>query len=51
MYKKSSGLAGAGGLAATGAPNVAILLGVMLALCIVGLCFYRTSAVLNRNGR
>ncbi len=49
MYKKSAGAGGAGAagaLATTGAPNVALYIGVAIVLSIIGLCLYRTSVVL-----
>lgn len=39
-------VAAGGGLAATGASNVAILLGVGIAMLIAGLCMIRTTTVL-----
>ena len=54
MYKNSLGAGGAGGagtLAATGAPNIAIFIGVAAALTILGLCLYRSSVVFGRGRR
>jgi hypothetical protein len=39
-------VAAGGGLAATGASNVAILLGVGIAMLVAGLCMIRTTTVL-----
>jgi hypothetical protein len=54
MYKKSIGAGGAGGagaLASTGAPDIALFLGVGAALILIGLCLYRSSVVLGRHDR
>ena len=54
MYKKSAGAGGAGAagaLATTGAPNVALYLGVAIVLSIIGLCLSRSSVVLGRGDR
>ena len=54
MYKKSAGAGGAGAvgaLATTGAPDVALYLGVAIVLGIIGLCLYRSSVVLGRGDR
>ena len=53
MYKihVGAGGAGVGALATTGAPNVALYIGVAIVLGIVGLCLYRSSVVLGRGDR
>ncbi|HTJ66106.1 MAG TPA: hypothetical protein VL551_01130 [Actinospica sp.] len=53
MYKNlgAGGAGGAGALAATGAPNIAVFLGVAAALTVIGLCLYRSSVVFGRGRR
>jgi hypothetical protein len=54
MYKNSLGAGGAGGtgaLAATGAPNIALFIGIAVALTLIGLGLYRSSVVFGRGRR
>ena len=52
MYRglgKAGGLGG--GLAATGAPNFAVMLAIALGCLVVGVCLARTELVLRKSGR
>jgi len=52
MYRgigKAGGIGG--GLAMTGAPNVAVFLAVGLGLVVVGVCFVRSELVLRKSSR
>ena len=40
-----------GALAATGAPNVAVIVGFALGAVVVGACMVRSAVVLKRSGR
>ncbi|HET9172400.1 MAG TPA: hypothetical protein VFN97_23440 [Actinospica sp.] len=54
MYKSSIGAGGAGGagaLATTGAPDIALFVAIAVALTLIGLALYRTSVVSGRGRR
>ena len=51
MYRSVGKAGGAGALAATGAPNVAVFLGIAFLTALVGVCLMRSAIVLRRSER